>query len=378
MNFTQFIAKAKEIEKTNTVYMWGTYGQRLTNDLIDYKAKQYPKHNTAARVARHKKLVGQGYTAWDCVGLIKGILWGWDKDKGVSYIGNKEVPDVGSDSMYRNYTTHQSTSFQGILPGEAVWIPGHIGIYIGDGLVIEATSKSGGGFTDNVMISALGNIGTVKGYPTRSWTHHGRLRWIDYQAPPEPEPGEHIIHTVVKGDTPWGLAVKYLRNGTRYPEIMEWNGLAVNSNIYVGQKLIIYTKGEPPYIPPAPEPDYLEYTVVKGDTPWGLAVQYLGKGTRYPEIMRASGLKDDDNIYVGQKLIIPIECPIAEPEAFKPYKARVNTKNGLNVRKSPSTSSSVVKVLGNGTIITVEKEQDGWGQIPAHKGWVSLAFTVKQ
>ena len=28
------------------------------------------------------------------------------------------------------------------------------------------------------------------------------------------------VHTVTKGDTLWGIAVKYLGNGTRYKEIM--------------------------------------------------------------------------------------------------------------------------------------------------------------
>lgn len=378
MTANELIAKAKEIQKTNTVYMWGTYGQKLTHALIDYKANQYPKHNTPARVARHKKLVGQNYTAWDCVGLIKGILWGWDKDKGVSYRGNALVPDVGSDSMYRNYTTHQSTSFQGILPGEAVWVPGHIGIYIGDGLVIEATSRSGNGFTDNVMISALGNIGAVKGYPTRSWTHHGRLKWVEYDAKPTPEPGEYVIHTVVKGDTPWGLAVRYLKSGPRYPEIMAWNGLTTNANIFVGQKLKIFTYGSPPYVPPTPEPDYVTHTVVKGDTPWGLAVRYLKSGSRYTEIMKLNGLSNTANIYVGQVLKIPVECPVSDPEVFKPYKAKVNTKNGLNVRQSPTTASKVLRVLGNGTVVTIDREESGWGYITAQKGWVSLAYVVKQ
>lgn len=374
MTVQEFIKRLKEAEKTNTIYMWGTYGQKLTNALIDYKAIQYPKYNTPSRVARHKKLVSQNYWAWDCVGLIKGILWGWNKDKGVTYRGNTQVPDVGSDSMFKNYTTNQSTDFSTIVPGEAVWYAGHIGVYIGDGLVIEATSK----WDDRVMITALGNIGTVKDYQTRSWGHHGRLKWIDYNIKPEPspEPGTYITHTVVKGDTPWGLAVKYLSSGLRYKDIMAWNGLAENANIYVGQKLKIYTKGEPEYTPPEPESDFFEYTVVKGDTPWALAVKHLGKGSRYTEIMKASGLANNATIYVGQVLKIPMkECLVSEP--FLPYKAKVNTPNGLNVRQLPTTSSKVLKTLGNGTTITVDKEEGDWGYIPAHKGWVSLAYTVR-
>ena len=49
---------------------------------------------------------------------------------------------------------------------------------------------------------------------------------------------EYRVHTVVKGDTLWDIAKKYLGNGSRYPEIKELNNL--NSNvIYSGWKLKI-------------------------------------------------------------------------------------------------------------------------------------------
>lgn len=382
MTAEKFIETAKEVQRSKTVYMWGTYGQVLTNALIDYKANQYKNHNTPARVARHKKLVGQGYSAWDCVGLIKGILWGWTPGKNPPY-GAKGVPDTGSDGMYKNYCTHQSTDFSKIIPGCVVWVTGHIGVYIGGGLVVEATSRSGGGYTDNVMITALGNIGTVPGYPTRSWTHHGRLPWIDYsqEVQPEPEPTDVIIHTVVKGDTPWALAVRYLASGLRYKEIMAWNGLADNANIFVGQKLKVYTYGKPPYEPPKAEPEVVKHTVVKGDTPWGLAVKYLGAGSRYKEIMEASGLAHNATIYAGQVLTIPSGCVQAEPEVFKAYKVRVNTKNGLNVRSTPSVSGRVIKTLGDGLTVEITGEEaDGgrtWGRTEAHGGWIALDFTVR-
>lgn len=46
------------------------------------------------------------------------------------------------------------------------------------------------------------------------------------------------VHTVAKGDTLWGIAVKYLGNGTRYKEIKALNGLT-SDVIYSGQKLKI-------------------------------------------------------------------------------------------------------------------------------------------
>ena len=46
------------------------------------------------------------------------------------------------------------------------------------------------------------------------------------------------IHTVVRGDSLWAIAKKYLGNGSRYPEIKKLNGLTSNT-IYSGWKLKI-------------------------------------------------------------------------------------------------------------------------------------------
>ena len=46
------------------------------------------------------------------------------------------------------------------------------------------------------------------------------------------------VHTVVKGDTLWDIAQKYLGSGIRYKEIVKLNGLTSNV-IYSGMKLKI-------------------------------------------------------------------------------------------------------------------------------------------
>ena len=52
------------------------------------------------------------------------------------------------------------------------------------------------------------------------------------------------------------------------------------------------------------EPDYRIHTVVKGDTLWEIAEQYLGKGARYTEIKKLNNLTSNV-IYSGWKLKIP-------------------------------------------------------------------------
>lgn len=287
MTAKKLVEKAKEIEKLPTQYVYGTYGQRMTEDLIAYKQKQYPRYNTPARSQRYRKLIGKG-TAWDCCGLIKGILWGWDKDKGVKYRGHPDVPDMGANGMQK-VLLNQSSDFSKIQVGEAVWISGHIGIYIGGGQVIEATTR----WTDNVLISSIAG-----GARQRAWTLHGMLPWVDYSeaVKPKPEPpANYITYTVKKGDTPWGIAQEYYGDGNQYKKIMAASGLKPDATIYVGQELII----------PTDQTLHL-HTVAKGDTPWGLAERYYGDGREYKKILEASGLAENATIYVGQVLKVPL------------------------------------------------------------------------
>ncbi len=58
------------------------------------------------------------------------------------------------------------------------------------------------------------------------------------------------------------------------------------------------------YAAPAPAPTYETYTVVKGDSLWGIANKKLGNGERYPEIKALNGLTSN-TIYAGQVLKLP-------------------------------------------------------------------------
>ena len=67
-----------------------------------------------------------------------------------------------------------------------MWLSGHIGIYIGDGLVVECSPK----WENGVQITALANLGTKAGYNARKWTKWGKLPYIDYTAEETPEPAK--------------------------------------------------------------------------------------------------------------------------------------------------------------------------------------------
>ena len=120
---------------------------------------------------------------FDCICLIKSILWGWNGNKKATYGGatyaSNGVPDQTLD-WFLNQCSEVSTDFSKIEVGEYLWMEGHCGIYIGNGLAVECTPK----WYNNVQYTAVGNIGSKSGYNTRTWKKHGKLPYIDYPTKP--------------------------------------------------------------------------------------------------------------------------------------------------------------------------------------------------
>lgn len=168
MTATEFIAKAKAIAAKNTVYTWGGFGFPITTYNINRLSAGYPKIYTKTMQTALKKLIGYNYYGFDCVGLIKGILWGWSgvqtANGGATYQSNG-VSDIDCNAMF-NLCEGKSSDFSKIVPGEFLWRQGHIGIYIGNGLAVEATAA----WKNRVQITAVANIGAKAGYKSRKWT----------------------------------------------------------------------------------------------------------------------------------------------------------------------------------------------------------------
>lgn len=177
MNAKEFVDKAITYAKTlNTVYALGMYGHLITDANIETKAKQYPSWYTESVKKSLRSLVGKNYWGFDCVCYLKAIINGFNADTKKSLGGavyNSIVPDLGANQLF-NKCTDISSDFSKIIPGEAVWMDGHIGVYVGDGLAVECTVK----WDRKVQITACNC--TKAGYNRRDWTKHGKLPYIDY------------------------------------------------------------------------------------------------------------------------------------------------------------------------------------------------------
>lgn len=118
----------------DSIYLYGSFGNTLTNAFITQKAKQYVYNIKRQTIYKNcLKSSGTEY-AFDCVGLIKSYIWG-----GYGKVKYNSKQDVSANSMYNKAKVKGDISKIPEVPGVLVWMSGHIGIYIGNGYVIECT-----------------------------------------------------------------------------------------------------------------------------------------------------------------------------------------------------------------------------------------------
>ena len=126
-------------------------------------AEYYAEHGGAyADFIRANWLGGR---TTDCVGLIKGYSWLNPETLTIDYATNG-MPDLGANQMYYSASVSGPIDTMPDTPGLAVWHDGHIGVYIGDGYVIEAMNTKNG-----VVKTQLEG---------RGWTHWLEIEYINY------------------------------------------------------------------------------------------------------------------------------------------------------------------------------------------------------
>lgn len=178
-----FVSKAVDIAKNyKTLYVMGCFGAPMTAANKARYINNGASGNYNAQASRKAMIqaADEDTFGFDCVCLIKGILWGWSGDASRTYGGavyaSNGVPDLSADSMLQVCTGVSASGWADMAPGEVVWMTGHIGIYIGGGLAVECSPK----WENKVQITAVGNIRKKAGYDTRTWTKHGKLPYVDY------------------------------------------------------------------------------------------------------------------------------------------------------------------------------------------------------
>ncbi|MBQ4426219.1 MAG: hypothetical protein II881_00505 [Oscillospiraceae bacterium] len=120
-------------------YVWGTFGEILTPELLSYKIAQYPAG--VGGYADYIRAHSLGKRTADCAGLVKGYGW-YNALSGAFDYGSNGVPDLGADAMYRWCVSRGAEHGRGSaipeIPGLILWKKGHTAVYIGGGYSIEA------------------------------------------------------------------------------------------------------------------------------------------------------------------------------------------------------------------------------------------------
>lgn len=166
-------------ENYKTIYAKGCFGWPMMEKNKSRAIASYA-YNAKEERARRIHSADENVFAFDCVCMIKALFWGWEGNSshiygGATYVSGG-VPDVNANQMMA-LCSDTSEDFEGIEAGEVVWLSGHIGIYIGQGLAVECTPK----WDDGVQITAVHNIGKKTGFNGRTWVKHGKLPFVTYE-----------------------------------------------------------------------------------------------------------------------------------------------------------------------------------------------------
>lgn len=141
-------------------YWYGTFGNTATAELYAAKKKQYPSmYKSWSDFPKQ-----YGSRVHDCVGLIKGYLWSESTDSKPIYNVQQDVSANGMRSACKEKGDIETMPD---IPGVLVFMNGHVGVYIGNGYVIEARGHQYG----VVMIKLS----------SRPWKHWGKCPWVDYE-----------------------------------------------------------------------------------------------------------------------------------------------------------------------------------------------------
>ena len=142
-------------------YWWGTFGQTATAALLAAKRQQYPDYYQASDFQSQF-----GQKVHDCVGLIKGYRWCDTPNSEPKYVGSE---DVAVNGLYIQCGRKGTLNNMPDIPGVCVFQAnmGHVGVYIGNGQVVEA------------MGHAYGVVKTQ--LHSRNWALWGMPSWISYE-----------------------------------------------------------------------------------------------------------------------------------------------------------------------------------------------------
>lgn len=185
-------------------YWNGTFGQAASKELHAQKKRQLP-----SRYQWEYDPKEAGVKVHDCGGLIKGYLW-CDSPEDTTPTYNA-AQDMDADMMWDACKIKGPMNTMPDIPGVLVFKKGHVGVYLGNGEVEEARTRS---------------YGVVRTKLTeRGWTGWGYHPDITYEDPKKEEPKQEakpagtitlnlpVLKRGAKGETVRAMQFLLMGNG---------------------------------------------------------------------------------------------------------------------------------------------------------------------
>lgn len=341
----EHVAWLREQAAAKRPYWYGTYYLKCTEELLNKKAKQYPGHYGAERMARYRKDIENSQICGDCVnGAIKGAVW--------SHLGKREplyatdgCPDTNADGMFslckRWGMEWGAMDTMPDLPGVAVRYAGHVGVYVGGGEVVEWR-----GFAYGCVVTKL---------KARKWTHWYKLPWTEYVE--EAAGGEETASGSVRDVGT--LGARLLKRGVKGADVKTLQELLIE----VGCNLSKYgADGEYGAETEAAVWNFqLAHDLTAdgkyGEKTHGVMMQVLAEMAAQDEEER-EGLEDE--------------------AAEEPRKKVRVTGRTVNIRKGAGTRYEIVTIVRKGAELEwVATAENGWHAVIAEgmEGWISPKYT---
>lgn len=321
----------REQARLKRPYWYGTCFYECTESLLQSKARQYPAHYGSSRMPRYRKDIANDQMCGDCVnGAIKGAIWS-ELGTRKSVYGSHGCPDKSADGMFE-YCKSIGMPWGTIstMPdkiGLAVRFSGHVGVYVGNGEVVEWR-----GFDYGCVVTKLNS---------RKWLHWYELPWIEYD--------EGKVETV-QGN--YGtLGSRLLKRGSTGDDVAIMQELLESLGFDIG------AKGADGIFGAKTEAAVIAYQKREG-------LEADGKyGAKTHAALMADVAEDD------------IED---EPEADT-FIVTV-TGGSVCVRKGASTAYDVITYVRKGQKLTgFSTASNGWHcvEINGKTGWISGKYTTK-
>lgn len=206
----------KSALKLKTIYMWGgilRLVEKQYNTLFKIYGYKTGTGYTIDRWQKLKKLCYKNTYGVDCVGLIKSYVWSGNEngDVGSTYYG-EVFPDISAGEMYNKATKKGEISTLPEIQGIILYCKSrpHVGVYIGNGKVIESTLSNRG---DGVVMT------NIKDFGWEYWFYFSAIKYIS-----QPKKSvEQIAREVIQGK--WGAGEERKRKltlaGYSYQRVQE-------------------------------------------------------------------------------------------------------------------------------------------------------------